>query len=32
MKKRRGVAAKVAATLVLALGGLTLAAVVSGVG
>jgi hypothetical protein len=32
MKKRRGVAAKVAATLVLALGGFTLAAVVSGVG
>jgi hypothetical protein len=32
MKKRRGVAAKVAATFVLALGGFTLAAVVSGVG
>jgi hypothetical protein len=32
MKKRRGVAARVAATLVLALGGFTLAAVVSGVG
>jgi hypothetical protein len=32
MKKRRGVAAKVVATLVLALGGFTLAAVVSGVG
>ena len=32
MKKRRGVAAKVAATLVLAVGGFTLAAVVSGVG
>jgi hypothetical protein len=32
MKKRRGVAAKVTATLILALGGFTLAAVVSGVG
>jgi hypothetical protein len=32
MSKRRGVAAKVTATLILALGGFTLAAVVSGVG
>jgi hypothetical protein len=32
MKKRRGVAAKITATLILALGGFTLAAVVSGVG
>jgi hypothetical protein len=32
MKKRRGVAAKITATLILALGGFTLAAVISGVG